>query len=307
MITARDPWVNMLRATLACFAAGVGGANSVTVLPFDAGLGLPDPFSRRIARNTQSLLISESHVARVVDPAGGSWYVEQLTDALSRRAWEVFTGLERAGGLATVLHDGSLAGTLAATWSKRAQRLATRREPILGVSEFPNIAEKLPRRAPDTRPAGRGVLPRVRRAAAYEALRDRADAHTGQTGQRPAVFLATLGSVAAASGRSGFAANLFQAGGLATPTGGGDAAELAEAFRAAGTPLACLCGTDQAYAEQAEAAVHTLREAGASTILLAGKPGTAAGDNSTIDGYVYAGCDAIEVLTGTLDNLGVQA
>ena len=308
MITARDPWVNMLRGTLACFAAGVGGANAVTVLPFDAGLGLPDPFSRRIARNTQSLLISESHVARVVDPAGGSWYVERLTDALSRRAWEVFTGLERAGGLATALRDGSLADTLAATWAKRATRLATRREPVLGVSEFPNIAEKLPRRARDTRPAGRGVLPRVRRAAAFEALRDRADAHTERTGERPTVFLATLGSVASASARSGFAANLFQAGGLATPTGGGDLTELAEAFRAAGSPLACLCGTDQTYAEQAEAAAGALREAGASTVLLAGKPGTAAGtDNSTIDGYVYAGCDAIEVLTGVLDQLGVQA
>ena len=316
MITARDPWVNMLRGTLACFAAGVGGANAVTVLPFDAGLGLPDPFSRRIARNTQSLLISESHVARVVDPAGGSWYVEQLTDALSRRAWEVFTELERAGGLATALGDGSLADTLATTWAKRTKRLATRREPILGVSEFPNVAEKLPRRAPDARPAGRGVLPRVRRAAAFEALRDRADAHTEQTGARPAVFLATLGSVASASARAGFAANLFQAGGLATPAGGPDRQELADAFKAAATPLVCLCGTDETYAEQAVAAAGALREAGASTVLLAGKPGTAADtetgtktgtDNSTIDGYVYAGCDAIEVLTGVLDQLGVQA
>jgi methylmalonyl-CoA mutase len=120
------------------------------------------------------------------------------------------------------------------------------------------------------------------------------------------VFLATLGSVASASTRAGFAANLFQAGGLATPTGGPGVHELAEAFKAAGTPLACLCGTDETYAEQAGAAAGALREAGASTVLLAGKPGPAGGKD-TVDGYVYAGCDAIEVLTGVLDQLGVQA
>jgi methylmalonyl-CoA mutase len=314
MITARDPWVNMLRGTLACFAAGVGGANSVTVLPFDSALGLPDKFSRRIARNTQSLLISESHVARVIDPAGGSWYVEQLTTALSRRAWEVFTGIERAGGLLTVLRDGSLAATLAATWSKRERRLATRKEPILGVSEFPNPTEKLPTRSPDNRPASQGVLPRVRRAAAFEALRDRADAHTTDTGRRPSVFLATLGSLASSSARSGFATNLFQAGGLETPAGGGSPAEVAEAFTAAGTTIACLCGTDQSYADGARELAGALREAGASKVLLAGKPGTVSdtasdtdGDDPTIDGYVYAGCDAIEVLTGALDELGVDS
>jgi methylmalonyl-CoA mutase len=306
MITARDPWVNMLRGTLACFAAGVGGANSVTVLPFDSALGLPDKFSRRIARNTQSLLISESHVARVIDPAGGSWYVEQLTTALSRRAWEVFTGIERAGGLLTALRDGSLAGTLAATWSKRERRLATRKEPILGVSEFPNPTEKQPTRAPDNRPASHGVLPRVRRAAAFEALRDRADAHTTETGRRPAVFLATLGSLASSSARSGFATNLFQAGGLETPSAGGGPAEVAEAFTAAGTTIACLCGTDQSYADGAPELARALREAGAAKVLLAGKPGTVS-DADAIDGYVYAGCDAIDVLTGALDELGVQA
>src|SRR5882757_7346371 len=183
MVTARDPWVNMLRGTLACFSAGVGGANAVTVLPFDAALGLPDPFSRRIARNTQSLLIAESHLARVVDPAGGSWYVEQLTDALARRAWEVFTGIERAGGLLAVLRDGSLAETLATTWAARARRLATRKEPVLGVSEYANLTERLPSRAPDTRPAPRGLLPRVRRAA-HPARRGNAGGDRGGVPRR---------------------------------------------------------------------------------------------------------------------------
>ncbi|GAA5168458.1 methylmalonyl-CoA mutase family protein [Pseudonocardia eucalypti] len=300
MVTARDPWVNMLRGTLACFGAGVGGADSVTVPPFDAALGLPDPFSRRIARNTQSLLIAESHLARVVDPAGGSWYVERLTADLARRAWSAFTEIERAGGVATALRDGSLAEALAATWGKRERRLATRKEPVLGVSEFPNLTEKLPNRTPDPRPAPRGLLPRVRRAAAFEALRDRADAHVAATGARPGVFLATLGSAASATARVGFATNLFQAGGLDTPSAAGTPEELAAAFAEAGTPVACLCGADPSYAESAGPVAEALRTAGATKVILAGKPGT-----STADGYVFAGCDAVEVLTAVLDELGV--
>jgi methylmalonyl-CoA mutase len=103
MTTKHDPWVNLLRTTVACFAAGVGGADVVTVQPFDAALGLPDAFSRRIARNTQSLLVEEGHLARVLDPAGGSWYVESLTESLAQAAWEWFTEIERAGGLAAAL------------------------------------------------------------------------------------------------------------------------------------------------------------------------------------------------------------
>jgi methylmalonyl-CoA mutase len=298
-ITRRDPWTNMLRGTLGCFGAGAGGADAVTVLPFDTAIGLPDAFSRRIARNTQSLLISESHLGRVVDPGGGSWYVEALTAALAEQAWTVFTGIERSGGLAAALADGSLAERIGAGWAERERRLATRKEPVTGVSEFPNLAEKLPARKPVTRPEPAGLLPRHSPAAAFEALRARSDSQE----TRPAVFLATLGPPAVHSARAGFATNLFQAGGLDTPTGGGSPAELAEAFRASGTAVACLCSSDKVYATDGEAAVTALREAGATTVLLAGQ----AKDVPGIDGYVYAGCDAIEVLTGTLEKLGVSA
>ncbi|MFC7573756.1 methylmalonyl-CoA mutase family protein [Klenkia terrae] len=156
MTTARDPWVNMLRTTVACFAAGVGGADAVTVQPFDAALGLPDAFARRIARNTQALLTEESHLGRVLDPAGGSWYVESLTDALAHAAWDWFTELERAGGYAAALASGLVRDRVAAAWADRSRRLATRRDPITGVSEFPNLAEKLPERRPAGRPSRRG-------------------------------------------------------------------------------------------------------------------------------------------------------
>ncbi|MGH8862176.1 MAG: methylmalonyl-CoA mutase subunit beta, partial [Jatrophihabitantaceae bacterium] len=106
MMTRRDPWVNLLRTTIACFAAAVGGADAITVLPFETALGLPDDFARRIARNTHAVLHDESGVGRVVDAAGGSWYVETLTAELAEKAWDEFTAIERDGGALTALDEG---------------------------------------------------------------------------------------------------------------------------------------------------------------------------------------------------------
>ncbi|MFB7510287.1 methylmalonyl-CoA mutase family protein, partial [Streptomyces broussonetiae] len=219
MMSRRDPWVNMLRTTVATLAAGVGGADSVTVLPFDHALGLPDAFARRIARNTSTILIEESHLARVIDPAGGSWYVERLTDELALAAWEFFRSIERDGGQAAALRSGRLRTDLVATWAERSKKLAKRREPITGVSEFPLLSEKPVEREPAPAPPS-GGLPRVRRDEAYEELRARSDAHLAATGARPRVFLATLGSAAEYTARATFAANLFQAGGIEPVTEG---------------------------------------------------------------------------------------
>jgi methylmalonyl-CoA mutase len=295
MTTKRDPWVNLLRTTVACFAAGVGGADVVTVQPFDAALGLPDSFSRRIARNTQSLLVEEGHLARVLDPAGGSWYVETLTDDLARAAWDWFTEIERAGGLQQALADGLVRDRIAAAWDERAARLATRTDAITGVSEFPNLAEKLPDRQPAAELLPSGGLPRVRAAQAFEELRDAADAAP----ERPRVYLATIGPVARHTARASFAGNLFQAGGLETPSGEG-AAGLAEAS----TTVACICGTDKDYAESAAALAGELRAAGATQVWLAGKPDLAV---DGVDGYVFAGCDALAALRTVHEQLGVKA
>jgi methylmalonyl-CoA mutase len=294
MTTRRDPWVNMLRTTVACFAAGVGGADAVTVQPFDAALGLPDAFARRIARNTQSLLVEEGHLARVLDPAGGSWYVESLTDELARAAWDWFTEIERAGGLAAALDSGLVRDRIATAWDARAARLATRAEAITGVSEFPNLTEKLPQRQPAAQLHATGGLPRVRVAQEYEALRDAADA----AGERPQVYLATIGPIARHTARAGFAGNLFQAGGLATPAGDG-----AGGLGDAGTTVACICGTDKDYAEQAAALAAALKDAGATHVWLAGKPDLAV---DGVDGYVYAGCDALDVLRTVHAQLGLE-
>ncbi|MCX5209972.1 methylmalonyl-CoA mutase small subunit [Kitasatospora sp. NBC_00240] len=309
MMTERDPWVNMLRTTVACLAAGVGGADAVSVLPFDDALGLPDAFARRIARNTQSILLEESHLARVIDPAGGSWYVEQLTDELARAAWAWFQEIERAGGQRAALRSGLIRERVAATWAERSADLAHRREPITGVSEFPNLGEQpvVRERAADRGPVPSGGLPKVRRAEAFEALRTRSDEQLAATGERPKVFLAAIGPAAVHTGRSSFAANLFQAGGLATVTGEGtEAAALAEAFTAGGASVACLCSGDKLYAEHAEAVAAALKAAGARRVLLAGKPGEhrEAYQKAGVDGYVFAGCDAVAVLTSVLDEIG---
>ncbi|WEO94710.1 methylmalonyl-CoA mutase family protein [Streptomyces sp. FXJ1.172] len=292
MMSRRDPWVNMLRTTVATLAAGVGGADAVTVLPFDHALGLPDAFARRIARNTSTILIEESHLARVIDPAGGSWYVEHLTDELARAAWEFFRSIERDGGQAAVLRSGRLRTDLATTWAERSKKLAKRREPVTGVSEFPLLAEKPVEREPAPEPPS-GGLPRVRRDEAYEELRARSDAHLAATGARPRVFLATLGPAAAYTARATFAANLFQAGGIEPVTEGG--------FEDSGATEAVLCSSDALYAEQAEQAAESLRAAGARHVFLAGR-----GEYAGIDSYVFAGCDAIDVLSATLDRMGVS-
>ncbi|WP_430781810.1 methylmalonyl-CoA mutase family protein [Actinoplanes sp. G11-F43] len=286
MMTARDPWVNLLRTTIASFAAGVGGADAVTVLPYDNRLGLPDGLARRLARNTQILLVEEAHVARVVDPAGGSWYVEGYTDQLARAAWEWFTTIERAGGLAAALGSGLVADRLAGVWQARSADLDHRRSPITGVSEFPNLSEQLPVRPPAAAPVS-GGLPRHRYAEAFERLRDRGDAHLAATGSRPTVRLATVGSPAAYGPRVTFVTNLFAAGGIAVTTEPGPA-------------VACICGPDKAYPDRAEELAAELRAAGAGRVLLAGR-----GDHPGVDGTVFAGCDAIAVLTTTLADLGV--
>lgn len=313
MMSARDPWVNMLRTTIACFSAVVGGADAVTVQPFDACLGRPDEFARRIARNTQAVLRDEAHIGRVIDPAGGSWYVERLTEDLARVAWDWFTEIERAGGLAAALESGLVARKLDDTWQRRIRNIAHRRDPLTGISEFPNISEQLPVRTPAPPPPG-GGLPRHRYAEAFEARRDRADAHAAATGAPPTVFLATLGPIAAHTARATFAANLLAAGGIATTRGPvstvasppasasrPDPAAIAEAFKASGQTVACVCGTDKAYAELAGPVATALAAAGARRVWLAGKPG----GYDKVDRYLYLGCDAVEVIDSVLADLGV--
>lgn len=303
MLTRRDPYVNLLRGTLAGFSSGVGGADAVTVPAFDAALGASEPFSRRIARNTQALLVEEAHLARVIDPAGGSWFVESLTDAVARAAWAFFQEIEAAGGATAALDAGFVADRVAAVREHRAGDVAARRTPLTGISEFPDLEELPVARRPLPNVPG-GGLPVHRPAEPFEALRDRSDAVLAATGSRPRAFLATLGPAAAYTVRAGFTRNLLQAGGIEAVEAGPTETpgDVATAFAGAGTPVAVLCSTDGIYTERAAATVSALREAGARHLLLAGKaevPG--------LDGHLAAGADALAVIESVYAALEVSA
>ena len=278
MMARYDPYVNLIRTTVASFAAGVGGAATVTVLPFDEPLGLPEPFSRRIARNTSSLLISESHVAAVTDPAGGSHAVEKLTDDMARAAWEMFGEIDSTDSLEAAL--ALVRSKVEKTVSDRALQIARRARPITGVSEFPQLHEQVPERRPYVRP-----LTVHRYAGEYEALRD-------EPATTP-VFLASMGPVAAFTARATFAANLFAAGGIDTVVAGPteDVDLVVAAYTGAGAaPVVCLVGNDKAYEAWGADLVSALREAGASYVVLAGKVDVGA------DVTVAAGQDALAFL-----------
>jgi methylmalonyl-CoA mutase len=297
MMSRLDPWVNMLRTCVAAFAAGVGGADAVTVLPFDTRLGIPDGFARRIARNTSSLLISESHLARVADPAGGAWAVEKLTDDLAEAAWVELGRIDGAGGVLAALADGSLRERIAAVAAERDRQVATRQRPLTGVSAFPHLHETLPGRPP--RPEGG---PEVRPYGhAFEALREQPAAGK--------VFLATMGTVASHTARATFASNLFAAGGVDVVNCGahGDTAAVMSSYTGpdGGQPVVCLVGNDRAYAAWGAELVQALREAGARWIVLAGRPGDDTVPTDLVDDSAATGVDALVFLERTREKLNM--
>ncbi len=142
VLTRHSPYMNLLRNTVGVFAAGIGGAEAITSLPFDYATGQTDNFSRRVARNTGLILQEESHLHRVIDPAGGSWFLENLTDQIANKAWGIFQEIERQGGMIPALESGWAAEQIDSAFALRAKDIATRKEGITGVSEFPNLDEE---------------------------------------------------------------------------------------------------------------------------------------------------------------------
>jgi methylmalonyl-CoA mutase len=315
MMAKRDPWTNMLRTTAACAGAVFGGADAVTVLPYTFALGAPDRFARRIARNTQLVLQEESSLGRVVDPVGGSWYVESLTNELAQVAWELFQATEKQGGLIPALKSGTMQAEIARTAEARMKSVATGRQELTGVSVFPMLGNDgvkiapVPEAAPA--PSGDEVKPLVphRLAEPFEELRDASDAFLARTGQRPRIFLASLGPIIEHNRRSTWVWNFLAAGGIEglTTDGYKDAAEAAAAFKRSGAGIACLCSSDAIYAEQAVAAATALKAAGARRVLLAGKPGDAeaALKEAGVDGFLFAGQNALATLKELQTALGV--
>jgi len=308
MLTRRDPYVNLLRNTVAVAAAGLGGADSITVLPHTAPLGLPDAFARRIARNTQLILLEESNLAKVADPVAGSGAIEDITGKLAAAAWALFQEIETAGGAWAALERGLIQDKVAAVRAQREQAVARRKDALTGTSDFPDLDETTPavlEVAPILAPKESTValtaaaLPRIRLAEPFERLRDASDRILAQTGARPKVFLANLGTMSDFTARATFAKNFFEAGGIAAVTNDGFASRdaMAAAFKASGAKLACLCSSDAVYEAEAADAARAL--AGATHIYLAGRPRAheAVLKAAGIGTFIFVGCDVLATLT----------
>jgi methylmalonyl-CoA mutase len=308
MMTRNDPQVNILRTTIATFAAAIGGADAITVLPFTAALGLPDAFARRVARNTQLVLIEEAGVARVADPTAGTGWSEQLTDELCRKSWELFQEIEAEGGAPAALELGLIQSKVAAACAERERAVASRRDTLVGANEFPDLGEApaaVLEVASVSVPATTAAvaiepLPQMRLAEPYEALRDASDRALAATGARPTIFLANLGASADFTERATFAGNFFAAGGIEALTNDGFESRdaLLTAFTASGARLACLCAADADYARAAADTARALKDAGARALYLAGRPGEHEEDwrAAGIDTFIDSGCDALAVL-----------
>jgi methylmalonyl-CoA mutase len=306
MLTRRDPYVNILRNTIAVAAAGLGGADAITVLPHTAPLGPADSFARRIARNTQLLLLEESNLARVADPAAGSGALEALTEQLCTTAWSLFQEIERAGGAWAALEHGLIQQKVAAVRTERQKAIARRSDILTGTNAYPDLHETVPTvldvpawpEPESSKGAATAPLPRVRLAEPFERLRDASDRMLAETGARPKVFLACLGAPADFTPRASFAKNLFESGGIEAIQRAVDVGTLADVFKSAGTPLACLCASDRAYEDGAKAAAAALKAAGACHIYVAGRPGAREAEwrAAGVQSFIYAGCDALSLL-----------
>jgi methylmalonyl-CoA mutase len=304
--TTRDPYVNVLRGAMAAFAAGLGGADSVTVLPFTQAIGLPDSFARRVARNSQLILLEESNLGLVEDPAAGSGAFEALTHALCEKSWAAFQKIETEGGLLASLERGELQADVAEVASGRARDVARRKAAITGVSDFPNLDEiKVETlNAPKPSFSCEGVIRIVpltvsRLAEPFEALREASDAILAATGARPKIFLANLGPIAAYTARTTFAKSFFEAGGLDVVSIDGflDIDALRANLKGAGARLACLCSSEEIYAAEAEAVARALASLGVR-VWLAGRPGAReqAWREAGIEQFIFVGCDALAAL-----------
>ena len=316
MYSRRDPWVNLLRGATAALAAGVAGADAVTVLPFDHASGPADAdgaLGRRLARNTQLLLLEESHLAQLADPAGGSFYVESLTEELASEGWRVLQDVEASGGIEAAIDGGALAAALEQSWRARLAALRTRSEPLTGVSEFPLLDEPAPSaRAGDAAAPHSTGLPVRRLAAPFEELRDAADRHQVATGDRPAVWVAALGSASAHSVRTAWTQNLLAAGGIEARSAAGVDSPIAAAadFTASGLSAAVITGSDDMYRLRGAATASALTDAGAAFLSLACDPATPAEllselQSAGVDEIWHDGIDAAAALERLHRTLGV--
>lgn len=305
--TIYDAHVNLLRSQTESMSAALAGVDSITVTPFDVPYKTPDEFSERIARNQQHLLKEESHLDKVIDPAGGSYYVETLTVAIAKEAWKLFLDVEEKGGFIKCANDGDVQKAVTESSEKRHTDVARRKEILLGTNQYPNINEMAAEKIETLNGAlacvcghasqegceGPGSLPTTRAASDFEQLRLDTEAATN----RPKVFMLTIGNLAMRLARAQFSTNFFGCAGyeIIDNLGFDTVEQGVDAALEKGADIVVLCSSDDEYAEFAPAAFKYLD--GRAQFVVAGAP-------ACMDDLKAAGInDYIHVRVNVLDTL----
>ena len=310
--TVYDPYVNMLRTQTEAMSATLGGADSLTVQPFDTIYKESDVFSERIARNQQLLLKEESHFDKITDPSAGSYYIENLTNSIADQAWALFVEAEDKGGYLAALKEGFIQAKVKESADKRKKAIATRRENLLGTNQFPNFTETVADAiSPDPDKKGRCAcqgdivvepIVRFRGAEEFEALR----LATEKAEKTPKVFMLTYGNLAMRLARSQFSCNFFACAGYEVIDNNGFATveEGVEAAKAAGADIIVLCSSDDEYTEAAPAAYKAINNE--AIFVVAGAPKCADElKEQGISNFINVRSNVLETLQGFSSQLGL--
>ena len=304
--TAYDPYVNMLRGTTEAMSATLGGVHSLEVLPFDYAFEQPTEFSKRIARNVELLLKHESHFDQVIDPAGGSYYIENLTKNIAEQAWKLFLEVEDKGGYVEAYKAGFIVEKVKASAAAKDKNIATRREILLGANQYPNfteVADAAVVAETVTRPEAEGnVLTPYRGAMAFEAMRLGVD----RSGKEPKAFMLTCGSLAMARARAQFSCNFFACAGIRVQdnTFFHSVEEGVAAALEAKADIVVVCASDDDYAEVAPKVKELL--GGKAILVVAGAPAcTPELEAQGINNFINVKSNVLETLKFYLKELGI--
>ena len=312
-LTIYDPHVNMLRTQTEAMSAALGGAHSITVLPFNAIYETPTDFSERIARNQQILLKEESYLDKVSDPAAGSYYIENLTDSLVKESWNLFLTVQEKGGFIAAFRDGFIQKEVKEMAKKRDLNIALRRENLLGTNQFPNFTEKIIREFDSSvfdpidlteEEAEVETLKPYRGAQAFEALRYSTDVYS-KTNKRPVVFMLTIGNLTFRKARAQFSCNFFAVAGFTVIDNNGFSTveEGIAAAKAANADIVVLCSSDEEYAELAPKAAELLEN---EILVVAGAPACQAElEVKGIKNFISVKSNILEELEAYQENLGI--
>ncbi len=302
--TVYDPHVNILRGTTEAMSAAIGGADSISVAPFDECYKAPDEASRRMARNAQIVLKQEALLCRVSDPGGGSYCLEVITDFIAREAWKVMQGIEAAGGYRKAQAEGQLTRALAQSLAAKEKAVLQRRRIFTGTNQHANLTEKALDRIDQSRPK------RERRGAEmYEQLRLRTERYAAEGGKTPRVLLAEIGDVKMRSARSNFAANFFGCAGFDIITQRFDTVDGIAEIAEDKTDIIVLCSSDPEYPTLAAALIARLTELKCNVpVIIAGYPDSAEQLKSTgVADFIHIRSNPIELLTKWQQKLGITS